>query len=73
MVVASEEKWFEEVKALTLPTVVVGEGEMLSREEESEEVVVMEWYPVSPSSSYNWWTFPSKSLPDSNSPLTCLS
>ena len=43
LVVALEEKWFEEVKALTLPTVVVGEGEMLSREEESEEVVVMEW------------------------------
>ena len=43
LVVALEEKWFEEVKALTLPTVVVGEGEMLSSEEESEEVVVMEW------------------------------
>ena len=35
----------EEGKALTLSTAVVGEGERLSKDEdeESEELVVMEW------------------------------
>jgi len=35
----------EEAKALTLSTAVVGEGERLSKDEESEEeeLVVMEW------------------------------
>ena len=30
-------------KALTMPTDEVGEGERLSKDEESDEVVVIEW------------------------------
>ena len=30
-------------KALTMPTDEVGEGEKLSKDEESDEVVVIEW------------------------------
>ena len=33
----------EEFKALTMPTDEVGEGEKLSKDEESDEVVVIEW------------------------------
>ena len=32
-----------EFKALTMPTDEVGEGERLSKDEESDEVVVIEW------------------------------
>ena len=33
----------EEFKALTMPTDAVGEGERLSKDEESDELVVIEW------------------------------
>ena len=33
----------EYFKALTMPTDEVGEGEKLSKDEESDEVVVIEW------------------------------
>ena len=33
----------EEFKALTMPTDEVGEGERLSKDKESKEVVVIEW------------------------------
>ena len=32
-----------EFKALTMPTDEVGEGERLSKDEESDEMVVIEW------------------------------